>query len=137
MVFDLTTYSSSLLGGRRRRYHLTTPPGLYKKKYVLFFTCRLIYRLNCPAGSGQSFSVAAMTDLLKAASDAGLKVVGVTLNLSDPGLDSLRKSVSLARLIFALGQGLGHDLRLLDLGELTPHPENPAAFEEVGQPCFT
>ena len=73
-----------------------------------------------------------MSDLLTGATSAGLKVIGVSLNMTETGLVAYQKAISLARLIFALGKSLGHDLSLLDLGEMMPmNNQDFEAFEEV------
>lgn len=93
---------------------------------------RLVYRLNFPTGSNQSFSIPHMSDLLTGATSAGLKVIGVSLNMTETGLVAYQKAISLARLIFALGKSLGHDLNLLDLGEMIPiNNHDFVAFEEL------
>jgi ornithine decarboxylase len=77
-----------------------------------------------------------MSDLLTGAATAGLKVIGVSLNMTETGLVSYQKAISLARLIFALGKSLGHDLTLLDLGEMMPmNNQDFVAFEEVTSEC--
>ena len=95
--------------------------------------CRLIYRLNFPANNNQPFSIPNMSELLTDAAAAGLKVVGVTLNLTETGLIQFQKAVSLARLVFALGKSLGHEMCLLDLGEMIPNVQNLQEFEEVSR----
>ena len=72
-----------------------------------------------------------MSELFTGAKDAGLDVIGVSLNLTETNLIQYQKAVSLARLIFALGKSLGHDLHLLDLGEILPNTQNLQQFEEV------
>jgi hypothetical protein len=98
-------------------------------KILTFY--RLIYRLNFPANNNQPFSIPNMSDLLTDAAAAGLKVVGVTLNLTETGLIQFQKAVSLARVVFALGKSLGHEMCLLDLGEMIPNLQNLQEFEEV------
>jgi ornithine decarboxylase len=92
---------------------------------------RLVYRLNFPASPSQTLSIPNMSELLTAATSAGLPVVGVSLNMLDTSINSYQKAISLARLIFALGKSLGHDLSLLDLGELIPNVDNFQQFEEL------
>jgi hypothetical protein len=72
-----------------------------------------------------------MSDLFTGAKNAGLEVIGVSLNLAETNLIQYQKAVSLARLIFALGKSLGHDLHLLDLGQIVPNTQNLKEFEEV------
>ena len=91
----------------------------------------MIYRLNFPGTNSQNFSIPAMSELLTAATNADLKVVGVSIHLTEMGSIPFQKSVSLSRLIFALGKSLGHDLSLLDLGELVPDLQNLQDFEQV------
>jgi diaminopimelate decarboxylase len=89
---------------------------------------RLILSLE---SSGNVEKAEGWQDLLLAARDFGLQVVGVALTRNNNQADQFCKLIAWTRMVIAIGRSMGHDMSIVDIGPLDHPGADPEQIQTI------
>jgi len=93
---------------------------------------RLILSLESSGNAGNNVEKAeGWQDLLLAAKDFGLQVVGVALTRNNNNQDQFCKLIAWTRMVIAIGRSMGHDMSIVDIGPLDHNGVDPEQIQTI------